>query len=193
MNNVINGAVNGATKSLSIGERFIQTLFRESLRIWPEVLTGVILFILIWLLAIVIKHAIIRMSGRSKNRKYVYRLMAQTVKIAIIIVGLITALGTMGINIAALVTSLGLTGFALGLALKDPIQNALSGFMILFYQPFKIGDPIKVDDADGIVKEVNLRYTIVVTDDQTILVPNSTVLTKTVFVNKSLQLPKETG
>lgn len=183
-NSVINGALNGAAKSLSVGERFFQSLYHASLRIWPDVLTGLVLFILIYFLGIFIKHLITRLGKRSKHRRYVYELLGQTVKIAVVVMGLITGLGTMGINIAALVTGLGLTGFALGLALKDPIQNALSGFMILFYQPFKIGDAIHVDTADGEVKAINLRYTVVMmTGGETVLVPNATVLTSVVTVH----------
>ena len=65
----------------------------------------------------------------------------------------------MGINVSALVAGLGLTGFALGFALKDTISNLLSGVLILLYRPFKIGNTIKVSGYEGDVVSIDLRYT----------------------------------
>ena len=80
---------------------------------------------------------------------------------AILIAGLITALGTMGINVTALVTSVGLIGFAVSFSLKDTLSNLMAGFVILFYQPFKAGDYIEVDKVEGQAINVTLRYTII--------------------------------
>lgn len=58
------------------------------------------------------------------------------------LLGLVTALGTAGVNVSALVTSLGLVGFALGFALKDALSNIISGILLLLYRPFSVGDVI---------------------------------------------------
>ena len=50
------------------------------------------------------------------------------------------SLGTLGINVSALVAGLGLTGFALGFAFRDALSNVLAGVMILLYHPFHRGD-----------------------------------------------------
>ena len=54
-------------------------------------------------------------------------LLGQTTKIAKVVFGIATALGTMGINISALVAGLGLTGFALGFAFRDVLSLSRSG------------------------------------------------------------------
>lgn len=148
----------------------------------PKVTTGIILFIIIWIAAVITKFFIVHYGSKSKNRKYLYQLIGSVAKIFIIVAGAISALGTMGINVSALVASLGLAGFALGFALKDSISNLLAGFMLLFYKPFIVGDQIKLKDVAGQVMDINLRYTVVKTDSQRTLVPNSTLLTVPVTV-----------
>ena len=105
-----------------------------------------------------------------------------TVIISIIIFGVLTALGTLGIDTNALVAGLGLTGFALGLALRDSIANLIAGVMILIYHPFQRTDRIWVDDQEGEVQNITLRYTELRSEGKTILIPNSIVFAKTVIV-----------
>ena len=71
--------------------------------------------------------------------------LAGIVKNIMLIVGLITALGTLGVNISAIVAGLGLTGFAFGFAFKDMLSNFISGILIFIYEPFKLGDTIEVE------------------------------------------------
>ena len=51
--------------------------------------------------------------------------------------GVITALGTIGVDVTGLVAGFGLTGFAVGFAMKDALANLLAGVMILLYRPFR--------------------------------------------------------
>ena len=57
--------------------------------------------------------------------------------------GLVTALGTLGVDVSALVAGLGLTGFALGFAVKDTISNILAGVLLLVYRPFSKKDYVE--------------------------------------------------
>jgi small conductance mechanosensitive channel len=96
--------------------------------------------------------------------------------------GLVTDFGTMGINVSALVASLGLTGFALGFALRDAISNLLAGVLILLYRPFHVGDHIKVAGLEGKVAALDLRYTTILDKDHRHLIPNQTLYTNPVSV-----------
>ena len=95
-----------------------------------------------------------------------------------------TALGTLGVNIMGLVAGLGLTGFALGFALKDSIANLLAGVMILLYRPFEVGDRIDVGGLAGRVTHVDLRYTELDNETERVLVPNSKMLTDPIRVTR---------
>ena len=125
-------------------EIIIQTLI-EHTTLWAPRVGGVIVIFLVFLiLAKVIKRIITNNADRLKLDRNLILLLARTSSITLIIFGFITALGTLGINVSALVAGLGLTGFALGFALKDTISNLISGVLILLYKPFKIGDRIKI-------------------------------------------------
>jgi small-conductance mechanosensitive channel len=96
--------------------------------------------------------------------------------------GVITALGTAGVNVSALVAGLGLTGFALGFALRDALSNLLAGILILIYRPFKRHDRISVAGFEGIVIETDLRYTTLQGEDKRILIPNATLFTHSIVL-----------
>ncbi|KKK88338.1 hypothetical protein LCGC14_2744150, partial [marine sediment metagenome] len=85
-----------------------------------------------------------------------------------------------GVDITPLIAGLGLSGLAIGLALKDAVTNLINGILILVYQPFKQGDFVKIGNAKGTVGEINLRY-IQIIDNETgneFLVPNSQAFAK---------------
>lgn len=169
--------------------RFISTAHHQVIQAAPKIIIGVIVFLLIWLIALIIKYTMRHFSKRSQNkgRAYLTKLFSEIVYVTILLMGAITALGTMGINVLALVTGLGLAGFALGFALKDVLSNLLAGFIVLFFHPFRIDDIISVDDAKGQVYSINLRYTKLRGDGKRFLIPNSVVITKTVTVDESNQ------
>lgn len=172
--------------------RFYKALYGQTIAVWPKILTGIFIFFIFVLIACIVRFSIVHMTRRVKRRQAIYHLLAKIVKVSIIIFGLITALGTMGIDVTALVTGLGLTGFAVGLALKDPISNAISGFMVLMYEPFVVGDTIIFSGTEGKVGDIQLRYTVLVTDEQHILIPNANLLTNTIIVkNRGYQKPSE--
>lgn len=148
----------------------------------PLVAIGVVVWIAFIILAIILYWVVLNAAKRSKNHRYLYQLLARIVKIAVCIVGLICALGTMGINVTALVTSFGLAGFAVSFATKDMLSNTLAGIMLLLHQPFRIGDHISVQSVEGQVVEVNLRYTTLHCEGSLMMIPNSMAFTNIVKV-----------
>ena len=147
-------------------------------------IAGVVLFVLFYCIAIVAKIVILKISQKVPQQKSVIiKLLANIIKIVIILLGLVTALGSMGIDISALVASLGLTGFAIGFALKDSLSNTLSGILLILYQPFKINDYIKISSFHGRVISIDLRYTTLSLERKKVLVPNTILLTKAVVVS----------
>lgn len=98
--------------------------------------------------------------------------------VMVIVVALIVA-GHFGIDVLAISAALGLTGFAIALALKDTITNIFSGLVIMISRPFAIGDRIDVPtlDAWGDVVDIGIRSSTVVTrDNRMVIVPNSAVV-----------------
>ncbi len=134
----------------------------------------------------ILNRAITKIINSSQSRfdldPHLVSLVRRTNRITLFVLALLTAFGTLGVNISAMVAGLGLTGFALGFALKDTISNLLSGVLILLYRPFQIGNVIKVGSFEGEVVGIDLRYTILSSDGQKILIPNAKLFTDPIIV-----------
>jgi small conductance mechanosensitive channel len=138
----------------------LQTLTVQIHLFVPKAAVGLLILLSFWIIGTVVK-IIIRGIGRKlpPSKKGIFDLVAELVKGVVIALGAVMALGKMGINITALVAGLGLTGFALGFALKDILSNVLAGALILVYQPFEQNDRIVVAGFEGMVTHIDLRYT----------------------------------
>ena len=154
--------------------------------VWvPTVAVALGLVILFLFLSRAAHFGVLRIVERTRAHGPLGELLASVARVSLLVLGFITALGTLGVNITGIVAGLGLTGFALGFALKDSIANLLAGVMILLYRPFEVGDRIDVSGLAGRVMHVNLRYTELDSDNERVLVPNSKMLTDPIRVAKA--------
>ena len=160
----------------------MQTLLEEATLWVPRVIGAVVIFAVFFILAKIIKRIITKAAERLKFDRNLTSILARTSNITLIIFGFVTVLGTLGVNVSALVAGLGLTGFALGFALKDTISNLLSGVLILLYRPFEIGNRIKISGYEGIVISIDLRYTELDSEGNKVLIPNSKLFTDPITV-----------
>ncbi|GAA5525827.1 small-conductance mechanosensitive channel [Microbulbifer aestuariivivens] len=95
---------------------------------------------------------------------------------AVYAVGTLVLLDRLGVNTTSLVALVGAAGIAVGLALKDTLQNIAAGFILLGLRPFRVGDTIQFGDTIGKVREVGLFTTQLDTaDGLCISAPNSNV------------------
>jgi small-conductance mechanosensitive channel len=96
------------------------------------------------------------------------------VKYVLILAGVFSILQTNGIDLSAFGVLAGAIGVGIGFGLQNITNNFISGLIILFEQPIKVGDRIEVGDVNGDVIKISARSTMVVTNDNiTIVVPNS--------------------
>ena len=165
-------------------EKLVQYLLDEAILWAPRVIGAVVIFVVFFILANIVTRIITSTAERLKFDRNLTLLLSRTSSITLIIFGFVTALGTLGINVSALVAGLGLTGFALGFALKDTISNLLSGVLILLYRPFEKGNCIKISGYEGIVVSIDLRYTELDSEGNKVLIPNSKLFTDPITVLK---------
>jgi small-conductance mechanosensitive channel len=151
----------------------------------PTVGVALGLLVLFAVLARVANFTVLRLVRRRQAHIALGQLLASVARVSLNALGVITALGTLGVNITGIVAGLGLTGFALGFALKDSISNVLAGVLILLYRPFEVGDRIDIAGLAGTVVHVDLRYTALENERERILVPNSKMLTDPIRVAKT--------
>lgn len=88
----------------------------------------------------------------------------------------ITVLGMLGIEMTSFIAILGAAGLAVGMALSGTLQNFAGGVMILLFKPFGVGDLIESQGYLGVVKEIQIFVTILLTpENKTVILPNGAV------------------
>ncbi len=161
------------------------TLTEQILGFVPQLLLALVIFIAFWIVSILFRATVRRFGSKTRLDDSVLDLMTQVIGLTIIVSGLLTALGTIGVDVSALVAGLGITTFAVAFALQDIIGNLLSGILILMYRPFRRGNYIRVGSHEGIVTDIDLRYTTLQTETQRILVPNRTLFQESIIVSNT--------
>jgi small conductance mechanosensitive channel len=160
----------------------MEKLIQKIVLFAPVLGVSLLIFPAFWLVAVIFQKVVRRLGKRAGLNPDIVGLLDRVVKAGIIVFGIVTALGTAHVNVSALVASLGLTGFALGFALKDALSNTLAGILILIYHPFRRGDHIVTSGFDGTVEQIDLRYTTLSAAGDRILIPNATMFTNPVRV-----------
>lgn len=106
-------------------------------------------------------------------------LFVKMTKIFIIVVSSLVVLSKFGIEIGPLIASLGVVGFAIGFAVKDTLSNIIAGIILILDQSMALGDKVTIDGDTGIIKEVGLRNTKLLTyDNEMIVIPNGDLMNR---------------
>lgn len=159
-------------------------LLESAIRVIPGVLAALLVLALFWLLAAGIRRLLRAAFARIIEDRTAESLVKQGAYYAIWTLGLLVAVHALGLQPQTVIAGLGLTGLALGFALKDIISNFVSGILILALRPFELGDQIVVGETEGSVERIELRATAIRTyDGRLVLVPNAEVFTSRVTNN----------
>lgn len=118
------------------------------------------------------------------------RFLAKSGAVTVYSLAGMTALGTVGIDTAPLLTGIGITGFTVGFALKEIATNFLSGVMLVFGKPFRKGQWLKVlgpsaqNQLEGEVQSIDARYVLLKTRDKSlVMIPSVVVYTNPILVS----------
>ncbi|RBW71159.1 mechanosensitive ion channel family protein [Bacillus taeanensis] len=108
----------------------------------------------------------------------------------IMVFAVIISLNTVGIDLSVLTVFAGVIGVGIGFGMQNIASNFISGLIILFERPIKVGDRIIINDIVGDVEKINMRATVVKTlNNEHIIIPNSYFLEDNV-VNHSYGDPR---
>ncbi|MGE8205981.1 mechanosensitive ion channel family protein [Heyndrickxia sp. NPDC080065] len=123
----------------------------------------------------------------DKGTRYTFD---RVVHYSIMIIAIIVSLTTVGINLSALTMFASIISVGIGFGLQNIASNFISGVIILFERPIKVGDRVLIDNIIGDVEKINMRATIIKTvNNEHIIVPNSYFLGEKV-VNRSFSDPR---
>ncbi|MGJ8632371.1 MAG: mechanosensitive ion channel family protein [Luteolibacter sp.] len=142
----------------------------------------VVILIIFWILALFVSRIIRSITGKQDHisellQVFINKMARRTV----LFIGLIVALGTIGVNVGAALALIGGASFILAFALQDTLSNFASGVMLLIYRPFDVGSSVEVGGVSGKVDSVSLVSTTIRTfDNKKILIPNKKVWGETI-------------
>ncbi|MCU1300826.1 MAG: small-conductance mechanosensitive channel [Candidatus Sulfotelmatobacter sp.] len=153
----------------------------------PSLILGVFVFFLFYLLSIIIGRVIQRST--RKYRPNLGVVFARLIGAATVLLGFLVAFSVVAPSFQAgdLIKVLGISGVAIGFAFQNILQNFLAGLLLLWAEPFRIGDEIKLDNFEGVVEEIQPRATMINTyDGRRIVIPNADLFTHSVTINTAL-------
>lgn len=132
-----------------------------------------------WLIKHVCKlvsKALVKKNIEISLRGFIESIVSVSLWLALII-AIIAVLGVETSSFVALFTG---AGMAIGMAMSGTLGNFAGGVMILLFKPYKVGDYIAAQGYEGVVKQIQIFNTILVTlDNQTIIIPNGALSTGT--------------
>jgi len=168
------------TESISRGQELIQAAYRwlteNGLRFTASLVTAVIIYLLgAWFGRVM--HSLLRrvMIKRGLDETFASYL-ANIAHALILMLVIITALGQLGIPTAQFAALIAAAGLAIGLALQGNLSNFASGFMLVFFRPFKRGDFVTAGGSEGTVEEIGIFTTTLTTaDNRKVVVPNAAI------------------
>lgn len=148
-------------------------------KLW-ELLPSLIIAALTLVLGFIIAKAAAKLVVKAMRKRgtdpSVYRFVETLVKVTILVIVVISALSSLGLNVSSFIAALASVGVAIGLGLQNSVSQFASGIMIILNKPFKKGDFVEIKGVSGSVNEINIMYTVLLTgDNKRVIMPNSDI------------------
>ena len=159
-------------------ESAIQNLSGYAVNLCKNLLAAVVIYIIgKWLIRKV--NSIVSKLMRKKHvEASLQTFLESIVNVSLWILLVIAVISVLGVETSSFVALFTGAGMAIGMAMSGTLGNFAGGVMILLFKPYKVGDFISAQGYDGIVKEIQIFNTILVTtDNQTIIIPNGSLST----------------
>lgn len=148
----------------------------EAEQVWPRVVATILGFLVILLLLSSFNVALFTNAKNGSWRERIPSIFVEIARLILVVVGLAFLFQWVwGADVGGLIAALGVTSIVIGLALQNAVGGVISGLLLLFEQPFKIGDWLDVGGVSGRVIEVNWRACHIDTGSGIQVVPNSTL------------------
>jgi small-conductance mechanosensitive channel len=142
----------------------------------------VILIVSTWALLRWLRGILNGLERHNPRLRFLLRQIEPPMRIAIWFAALLISAEILAPSRDAFLATLGSAALAIGLGLQDLIKNLIGGLVVIVDRPYQTGDKVKFGDAHGEVKQIGLRSTRILADTgMWVTVPNSNVLTKSVF------------
>jgi len=139
----------------------------------PKVIGAIIIYIIgLWVIKKIVK-TLRKVMSKSKYDESLQRFLLNLVSWALKILLILVVIGKLGVETTSFAAILAAAGLAVGLALQGSLSNFAGGVLIMIFKPYRIGDLIEAQGELGVVKEIEIFTTKLVSpENKLIIVPN---------------------
>lgn len=170
------GEVIEAVASGNVDKTLLADFGKSLLAYLPTVIAAIVIYIIGKIVAKCVIKLIDKGMGRTRIDKTAQSFLRSLLNIVFSAFVIVISLSVLGIPMTSIITVIGAAGVAIGLALQNSLSNIAGGFIILFTKPFGKGDYIISNGIEGVVDEITILSTRLVTlDNKVVYIPNGMV------------------
>ena len=183
----LNTAFEKPALAIDVTQRLYTTtkeLLRDFVGHLPSLVGAIIVIGITWGVAKGVRYVAYTWAKQTEGDSNTELLIGRLSYGGVWIVGVVIALGVMGLDFGALLGALGLTSVAIGFSLKDVLSNYISGVILLAARPFRINDQVVIAEYEGTITQIQLRATTMKTyDGRVVYIPNQEVFQASIINN----------
>ena len=164
----------------------VRHLTTRAVEYLPAVAAALLIMFGFWLAYRLVRKPMRKVLFRAGLQPALVSMLVDNIfRLGLFLVGLVMALGQLGVNVGAALAGIGVAGLAVGLAAQDSLANVIAGFLIFWDKPFVVGDWVTVAGQYGAVTNITMRSTRIRTNNNTfVVIPNKKIIDE-VLVNHS--------
>jgi small conductance mechanosensitive channel len=142
----------------------------------PKVLLAILTLIIgFWLIAWVTRLAK-RMMAKKEMDESLRPFLGSIISIGLKVLLLLSVVSMFGVETTSFIAVFTALAFAIGMALQGSLGNFASGVMILLFKPYKVGDLVSMQGFTGVIEEIQIFNTFLITpENKTVIIPNTVV------------------
>jgi small conductance mechanosensitive channel len=142
---------------------------------------AIVVFIVGRIVARIITKVVVKMMNRANIDETLIKFTKTVIYVALMIFVILASLGKLGIETTSFAAILAAAGLAIGLSLQGTLGNFASGFMLILFRPFKVGDFVEAGGVSGVIEEIQIFSTRMRSgDNKEITVPNGQIVGSTI-------------
>jgi len=156
---------------------FLEGLLQDYAIPWLiNIALALLIFVVGRMVVGLLSRVVRKVLARAKLDDMLVDFISGLVRSVLLALVIIAALDQLGVDTTSLIAVLGAAGLAIGLALKDSLNNFASGVLLILFRPFKTGDFIEAAGVAGAVEKITIFSTVVKTgDNKEVIVPNAAI------------------
>jgi len=162
-------------------EKVIPYLIDQLVIYGPKVIAALAIFIIGRWVCKIVRNTVKRILKKSKVDDLLISFVGSITYMGLLVFVIIAALNQLGVQTTSFVAIIGAAGLAIGLALQGALSNFAAGVLMIIFRPFKSGDYIEGGGVSGVVGQIQIFTTELLTpDNKLVIVPNANMMSSNI-------------